>query len=127
MCNGPCNAIAFNSLPGTGYDGVRLLPGTGTGNLIIGNATYSNASLGIDLGADGVTPNDLGDGDTGANELQNFPELFAAYGTQSSITIEGDPEGRAFLRIDYLRLLLTWLVIGAATGAAMLLAGLRKS
>jgi CSLREA domain-containing protein len=89
MCSGPCNTIAFNGLPGTGYDGVRLMPTTGTGNLVIGNAIHSNAGLGIDLGADGVTLNDPGDGDTGANELQNFPELFAAYGTQTSITIEG--------------------------------------
>jgi hypothetical protein len=45
--------------------------------------------LGIDLGDNSVTPNDPGDGDTGANELQNFPELFAVYGTGLSTTVEG--------------------------------------
>ena len=29
-------------------------------------------------GGDGVTPNDTGDGDTGTNMLQNFPEIVSA-------------------------------------------------
>jgi hypothetical protein len=51
--------------------GIRLL--NGTNNLISVNRINANASLGIDLKGDGVTPNDTGDGDSGPNQLQNFP------------------------------------------------------
>ena len=47
--------------------------GTGERNTIRGNSVFQNEGLGIDLGGGGVTPNDPGDGDGGANLLQNFP------------------------------------------------------
>lgn len=37
------------------------------------NSIYANLGLGIDLGNDGVTPNDPMDGDVGDNNLQNYP------------------------------------------------------
>src|SRR5262249_41125833 len=37
-----------------------------------------NGQLGIDLGADGVTPNDACDMDTGPNQLENFPDISRA-------------------------------------------------
>ena len=58
--------IAFNT-----QAGVRVL--SGVNNAIRGNSFYQNGQLGIDLGAAGITANDAGDPDTGANNLQNFP------------------------------------------------------
>ena len=74
--------------------------------------------LGIDLGGDGVTPNDkVPDLDSGANRLQNKPTVASAFVGATNTTIKGaissrrdrtyrielfqsdagDPEGRAFL------------------------------
>ncbi|MDO8614606.1 MAG: thrombospondin type 3 repeat-containing protein [Dehalococcoidia bacterium] len=70
---GARNTIAFN-----GGDGVFADPTAGTGNAIDPNSIHSNTGLGIDLGVDGVTANDLNDPDVGANNLQNFPVVTSA-------------------------------------------------
>ncbi len=68
------NTIAFNGQLGVGSP-------VGTGNAVLFNSIFENGDgLGIELGTDGATPNDLGDEDTGPNNLQNFPELTAASG-----------------------------------------------
>jgi hypothetical protein len=67
---GEGNVIAFNghgSVPG----GIKIIGGTGF--QIRGNSIHDNAVNGLDLGGDGVNPNDVGDADTGPNNLQNFP------------------------------------------------------
>ncbi len=90
---GTGNVIANN-----GYDGVIVHPND-VGISILGNAISGNGEEGIDLDTgffihgDGVTANDAGDADTGANNLQNYPVLtgFADGGA----TIEGTLDSTA--------------------------------
>jgi CSLREA domain-containing protein len=93
IADAPSNTIggttggARNVISGNTGNGVWI-DGTGaSGNLVAGNSIFSNGGLGIDLGADGLTANDAGDGDTGANDLQNFPSLTSAL--RGSTTLEG--------------------------------------
>ena len=65
---GAGNIIAFN-----GTQGVAVF--FGSGNSVRGNSIFSNDALGLDLGDDGATANDAGDGDSGANNLQNSPVI----------------------------------------------------
>lgn len=70
------NRIAY---AGSIFAGVRIRQGSSR-NLISANSIFGNGALGIDLGPAGVTPNDPGDADAGANNLQNFPEIIQAFG-----------------------------------------------
>jgi len=81
------NVIAFNGT--TNQDGVGVSGETTVGNSILGNSIFSNADLGIDLGLDGVTPDDAGDPDTGPNGLQNYPVITDAVTTGFTTTISG--------------------------------------
>src|SRR5262249_51385589 len=53
------------------------------------NSIHDNGGLGIDLGNDGVTPNDDRDPDEGANHLQNFPVITSAVTSGSTTVIQG--------------------------------------
>lgn len=81
------NTIANNTIAFNAQKGVVILA-AGTGNRISANSIFSNgttaAHIGIDLGDNGVTANDTGDGDL-ANGQQNYPVLTAA----STSTIQG--------------------------------------
>jgi hypothetical protein len=82
-----------NESAGNGANGVSIVGAQSTGNSIRGNKIHDNGILGIELtagdGFDGLTPNDAGDGDAGANNLQNFPVLTTAIGDGSVTQITG--------------------------------------
>jgi CSLREA domain-containing protein len=91
---GATNIIAFNGNGQPSGSGVRLDKDAGTGNSINRNSFYSNGLLGIDLQAatdsgTQVTLNDLNDGDSGANSLQNFPVITAAAYSNGTTSITG--------------------------------------
>ncbi|MDX9931730.1 MAG: T9SS type A sorting domain-containing protein, partial [Bacteroidales bacterium] len=67
------NVIAYN-----GGNGITVLTAADYGNTFSENLIYGNAQLGIDLYPQGVTDNDAGDSDAGANQLMNFPVLDSA-------------------------------------------------
>jgi len=101
--SGEANVIAFNG--GAGIDaglnmvitGNSIFANLGHGVAIFGspnptlrNAIFANGALGIDLGGNGVTPNDAGDADgPHANGLQNFPVLLEVLSTAVDSTILG--------------------------------------
>ena len=81
---GAGNLISFN-----GRNGITLAATAGVGNGLLGNIITANAGLGIDLGDDGVTPNDPTDSDAGPNNLQNFPVLTDVRSISGVTTISG--------------------------------------
>jgi hypothetical protein len=88
---GEGNLIAFNTNKGIWNNGLRVT--------VRGNSFHSNGVLGHDIEGDGVTPNDPGDVDTGANGRQNtpnllttgpaFPELLESAGGGSGTRVQG--------------------------------------
>jgi hypothetical protein len=84
---GARNVIFGNEGYGVGIRGDNAT----TGNSIFSNSIDDNDQLGINLvlNFDDVTANDTGDGDTGSNNLQNFPELSSAQKTGDKTTIKG--------------------------------------
>jgi hypothetical protein len=86
--DGLANTIRENLIFGNSRNGI-LISGTSITNEIQGNSISSNTNLGIDLGEDGVTLNDLVDEDTGANHLQNAPEISKAVTEAQNTTITG--------------------------------------
>lgn len=84
---GEGNTIAFNN--GAGISMTSFIT-SGTQNNVRRNSIYQNNGLGIDLGGSGVTPNDNCDGDSGPNDLQNFPVLTSAKSNKGITRIIGN-------------------------------------
>ena len=89
---GEGNIIAFN-----GFQGIRDATPSSAGNSFRGNSIFSNGyhdhpdnvASGIDLGSAGVTLNDVGDTDTGPNNLQNFPVITSVTAGTNSVNVKG--------------------------------------
>jgi len=80
---GAGNLIAFNA-----RHGINIV--AGTANIVLGNSVHSNDLLGIDLGNDGVTTNDVGDPDAGPNDLLNFPAITSVSESGGNLTANFD-------------------------------------
>ena len=77
------NNVIVNNYGG----GVYVEQGAGIGNRIYGNNVIhdNGGELAIDLGTLGPTINDVGDGDFGGNNLQNYPTLSQATRIEADI------------------------------------------
>jgi len=97
------NQIVGNAINGNIEGGVLIIGAGNTENHLTGNTFVDNGGPAIDLGsmngaltngADGITPNDAGDGDVGPNNYQNFPVITQALsdgsvqGTLNSVPVE---------------------------------------
>lgn len=91
---GEGNLIANNGTAGVDVDN------SASGVTIRGNSILANAGLGIDLGFAGVTPNDAGDVDSGANGLQNYPIIVSAQPVAGGIRIQGVLHSKASSTYD---------------------------
>ena len=90
---GEGNVIAFNGGAGVQVGSTPYVTGV-TGNRIANNSIFSNVSLGIDLGRDGVTPINPYPHSQGPNLLQNYPTITSAYpGPTGGLTVEGNLHG----------------------------------
>ena len=101
-------ASSGNQIGGTGPGQGNLIAGNGKGvvvnnnqtatepvdNQILGNSIYANATLGIDLGDDGPTPNHPTSPTPGPNDFQNYPVLTSIGGNTIAGTLDSTPNHR---------------------------------
>ncbi len=66
-----------NTIANNGDDAITIV--NGRANDVAGNRMHDNGDLGIDLGADGLSPNDNRDIDSGPNDLLNAPTATSSF------------------------------------------------
>ena len=92
-----CGTLAKDTIHDNDAAGVAIV---GNSHAAITQCSiYDNGALGIDLGDDGVTPNDEGDLDSGPNDLLNFPEFTQAEVSGGLVTIAGLAAPNAIVEI----------------------------
>jgi hypothetical protein len=85
---GDTGSAAANTIAHNGADGVTV--DSGTGNAVLRNSIDDNTGLAIDLADDGPTSNDADDLDSGANDLQNGPEIQSAETTSVEWSLDSE-------------------------------------
>jgi len=85
--NAYLNEIVLNTLVYNDNDGVRIGSTSGTRNRIENNSFTDNGDQGIDINDDGATANDVGDMDSGPNNVQNTPVITALMGGSGQLTV----------------------------------------
>jgi hypothetical protein len=85
------NQIALNAINSNTGNGVLITGAGNVGNRVQSNSFINNTALAIDLGGDGVTPNDTLDADTGPNNLQNSPVITGASTIAVDVTLHSTP------------------------------------
>jgi hypothetical protein len=78
-----------NRISGSSEQGVLIAGENTVSNTVAGNDIRRCGGLAVDLGGDGPTRNDDGDTDSGANRLQNFPELAGARFNSQFLRVDG--------------------------------------
>ena len=73
--------VAPQRVSGNGSAGVWVVGDSATDNFLLPQQVYNNGGLPIELGADGLEPNDPGDADPGPNGYLNYPEVTSTSGT----------------------------------------------
>ncbi|MBT8250178.1 MAG: hypothetical protein KJN81_07930, partial [Acidimicrobiia bacterium] len=91
---GGTTAADGNVITNSAFDGLELR-NTGPGISVLQNSIHTNGKLGINLvdvgdPATGITPNDPGDFDTGANGLLNYAIVTSATVLAGTITVDFD-------------------------------------
>ncbi len=87
---GGTTAGEANRIGNSAWDGIAFNGGNGTGNAALRNSIVDNTGLGIDIDNNGVTANDAGDGDTGDNDLLNYPVITSATEAGGTVTVTFD-------------------------------------
>ncbi len=96
------NHIAYNQGAGIRMDSTRY------GNHFFENQIHNNGGLGIDLGGDGVTVYDAGDGDDGPNDLMNHhTEILGLSSCGGQTTVRFVYNGRPYeeFRVEFYKVL----------------------
>ncbi|MEM9643699.1 MAG: DUF4347 domain-containing protein, partial [Planctomycetota bacterium] len=87
--SGQENVIAMNA-----FGGVTVTD-SAAGISILGNQFFGHTDLDIDLGNDGLTPNDLNDADSGPNQTVNSAVLSDATESGGTVTVQVNFDGAA--------------------------------